>query len=97
MEVYTMEHRLMTEHEKVEIATRSMKLWEEGKEEESRALDRTIPLSPYLAKYWRKMMGKDFLINSGWNLAEALEEYGQDWLDTPDEVSPIAYFLNKNK
>jgi hypothetical protein len=34
----------------------------------------------YLAKYWEKMMGAEFLIQGGWNLAEAEAEFGQNWL-----------------
>jgi hypothetical protein len=39
-----MEHRLMTEHEKVEIATEAMKLRAEGKKKEASALNRSIPM-----------------------------------------------------
>jgi hypothetical protein len=76
-----MEHRLMTEDEKVEIATRAMKLRAEGKEDEARVLNRSIPMTPFMAIYWKKEMGKDFLIKGGWNLAEAEAKYGPGWLD----------------
>jgi hypothetical protein len=75
-----MEHRLMTEDEKVAIARESEKLREQGRDEEARALDRTIPMAPHLLKYWKDKMGADFLIKAGWNLAEAEAEYGQGWL-----------------
>jgi hypothetical protein len=39
----------------------------------------------YLAKYWKKMMGADFLIQGGRNLAEAEAEFGKDWLAGEDQ------------
>jgi hypothetical protein len=76
-----MEHRLMTEYEKVEVARAARKLKAEGKAEEAEALDRTIPMPAFFAKFWKEKMGKDFLIKGGWNLAEAEAEYGHGWLD----------------
>jgi hypothetical protein len=76
-----MEHRLMTEDEKVAIAMEAMRLRKEGKEDEARLLNRSIPMTAFMAKFWKEKMGKDFLINGGWNLAEAEAEYGQGWLD----------------
>jgi len=76
-----MEQRLMSEREKADIAKESRRLLDEGREEEAAALRKTIPLTPYLAKYWKEKMGAQFLINGGWNLAEAEAEYGQGWLD----------------
>ena len=76
-----MEQRLMSEREKADIAKESRRLLDEGREGEAAALRKTIPLTPYLAKYWKEKMGAQFLINGGWNLAEAEAEYGQGWLD----------------
>ena len=73
-------HKLMTEQEKADIVMRSIKLQEAGKEEEALELRTTIPLPPYMAKFIKDKMGVDFLINNGYNLAEAEVEYGQDWL-----------------
>ena len=77
-----MGNRLMSEQEKAAIARKSRELLDEGREEEAAALRKTIPLTPYLAKYWKEKMGAKFLINGGWNLAEAEAEYGQGWLDS---------------
>jgi hypothetical protein len=76
-----MEHRLMTEHEKADIAMEAIRLRKEGKEKEATALNRSIPMPAFMAKFWKEHMGKDFLINGGWNLAEAEAEYGPGWLD----------------
>jgi hypothetical protein len=81
MEVPNMEHRLMTEDERVKIHREARRLRAEGKESDATALRRTIPMSAFMAKFWKEHMGKDFLIKGGWNLAEAEAEYGPDWLD----------------
>ena len=75
-----MEHKLMTEHEKADIVIKSIEMQNLGQTEEAMALRRTIPLPPYMAKFIKEKIGVSFLIESGYNLAEAEIEYGQDWL-----------------
>ena len=75
-----MKDRLMTEQEKVEIFRQVIAIKEEGRIDEAIALNRTIPIPAYLAKVFKEKVGADFLIQGGWNLAEAESEYGQDWL-----------------
>ena len=77
-----MEHRLMTEHEKADIFMKSYKIKQSGDEEKAMELCRTIPLSPWLAKFIKEKQGADFLIKYGYNLAEAEAEYGSGWLNT---------------
>jgi hypothetical protein len=75
-----MEHRLMTEREKADTFMKSHELELAGKTEEAIAVRRSIPLQPYLAKLFKEKVGAEFLIESGWNLAEAEAEFGKDWL-----------------
>jgi hypothetical protein len=75
-----MEHRLMTEDEKVVITMESCRLREEGRADEATVLLRMVPMPAYLAKYWKEKMGADFLLQGGWNLAEAEAEFGKNWL-----------------
>jgi hypothetical protein len=75
-----MEHRLMTDREQADIIMKAHELRRTGKTEEAAALRRTIPVPAYLAKVFKEKVGADFLIQGGWNLAEAEAEYGQDWL-----------------
>jgi hypothetical protein len=70
----------MTLKEKLAITMKVIELEKAGKEAEARALDRSIPMSPYLAKVAKEQFGVDFLINGGWNLLEAEAKYGKDWL-----------------
>ena len=73
--------KLMTEDEKVAIAMEAEKFWEQGRDEEARALEKTMPLPAYLAKMLKERVGADFLIEGNWNLAEAEAEYGPGWLN----------------
>ena len=77
-----MEHKLMTEQEKADITMLSFDMEAAGQEEEALKLRRTIPLSPYMAKFIKENVGVDFLIKYGYNLAEAEAEYGSGWLTT---------------
>jgi hypothetical protein len=38
-------------------------------------------MPPYLAKIMKEKLGANHLIKGGWNLTEAEEAFGIDWLD----------------
>ena len=71
---------VMTLHEKLAIGVKAIELEKQGKFEEALLLQKSIPLPPFLAKWAKKRLGADFLIENGWNLAEAEAEYGPNWL-----------------
>jgi len=71
----------MTLDEKLSISNRALDLLDAGDEEGYSRLMRTAPMPPWLAKIMKEKMGKDFLINSGWNLSEAEANFGPGWLD----------------
>jgi hypothetical protein len=48
--------------------------------EEADRVWKQIPLSPTMAKWYKDMVGPEFLIKNGFNLSEAEHEYGQEWL-----------------
>jgi hypothetical protein len=79
--VTNVEHKLMTEREKADIFMKSVELERAGKADEAMILKRSIPAPAYLAKIFKDMMGADFLIQGGWNLAEAEAQFGADWLN----------------
>ncbi|MDR0909206.1 MAG: hypothetical protein LBM77_05510 [Spirochaetaceae bacterium] len=74
--------RLMTFEEKLAIDARYIELDEAGRHEEAMEVAKTRPLSPALAMVLKQRLGKAWVLNSGWNLAEAEAKFGQGWLDT---------------
>ncbi|MDR3301374.1 MAG: hypothetical protein LBT01_02425 [Spirochaetaceae bacterium] len=76
-------NKLMTEHEKLEIGVRAAELREAGKVAESRELALSVPMPPWMAKVFKEKVswGRDFLKNSGWNMAEVEAAYGKDWIN----------------
>ena len=58
-----------------------MLLLRAGDEEGASRLLRTVPMPAYLARAAKETIGTDFLLNGGWNLVEAEEEFGVDWLN----------------
>jgi hypothetical protein len=72
--------RTMTLEEEATVALKAFELKKQGKLEEYERMRKQIPLQPYLAKFVKEHFGVDFLIKTGWNLAEAETEYGSDWL-----------------
>ena len=72
----------MTLDEKLAISNKALDLLDSGDREGYSRLMRTAPMPPWLAKIMKEKMGKDFLINSGWNLSEAEANFGSGWLDT---------------
>jgi hypothetical protein len=75
-----MVHKLMTEDEKIAVYMKVHALREAGKKDEAIALNMTMPMPPFLAKFAKENGDADYLIRSGWNLAEAEAAFGPDWL-----------------
>jgi hypothetical protein len=70
----------MTLGEKLDMRIKSFELEKQGKYEEAEQLKKQIPIAPYLLKFYKDHLGLDALLKTGWNLSEAVEEYGPDWL-----------------
>jgi hypothetical protein len=70
----------MTLHEKLQIGVKGNELRKQGRIEEAEELEKQIPMPPYLARFYKKHLGLEALLRSGWNLWEAAEEYGPEFL-----------------
>ena len=55
-------------------------LLSKGKRNEASMLLKEIPLLPKSAKIMKEMFGCKHVIESGYNLIEAVEEFGREWL-----------------
>jgi hypothetical protein len=75
-----MNGQMMTLKEQLAIGVKAIELRNAGKDDEAMALAKTAPMPPFLAKILKEKVGTDYLIKSGWNLAEAEAEFGPDWL-----------------
>lgn len=71
----------MSPEEKTKMFNLARKLEAEGKNEEAEKIEMQIPLAPHLAMALKEVFGSEHVKNSGFNLSEAEEEYGKDWLD----------------
>jgi hypothetical protein len=81
-EFFMAQTRIMTLKEKTVIGLKALEAKNRGDEAEyMRIMKEEMPMPPYLAKWAKNHMGADFLIEHGWNLAEADAEYGPGWLD----------------
>jgi hypothetical protein len=72
--------RMMTLDEKLAVGMRAHEYLEAGNKAEAVRVILEMPMPPYLAKFAKEFIGADFLINGGFNLAEAEAEFGADWL-----------------
>ena len=72
--------QIMSFDEILSISNKACALWNAGDKEGCERLTKTIPMPPFLAKVIKEKVGVDYLINSGWNLSEAEEKFGADWL-----------------
>jgi hypothetical protein len=70
----------MSDREKAAVWKQATALRKAGKVDEARALEKTVPMVPFLAKFAKEHGLTDFLIESQWNMAEAEAAFGQDWL-----------------
>ena len=72
--------QIMSIEDKLTIRMKVFDLANQGKIDEAQNLERSIPLSPYLAKWAKKRLGIEFLVDNGWNLSDADAQYGSGWL-----------------
>ncbi len=70
----------LSEEESNEILTEAMKALERGDEDEYDRLGLMFPVSPEMADDLKKSIGIKALVESGINLIEALDTYGENWL-----------------
>lgn len=76
-----MGHKLMTDEEKWELLDAIEAAEDADNKEEAERLMHALPLAPGLARIAKESYGKEFLIENGYNLAEANVEFGDGWLD----------------
>jgi hypothetical protein len=74
------EMRTMSLAEKTDLILKSMELEDQGKVEEAWKVRRQAPLAPYLAKFHKEHLGLQSLLDSGWNLSDAVAKYGPGFL-----------------
>jgi hypothetical protein len=74
------EQRLMTEDEKFRTRLQAVRLSNAGKEAEAKELNRTIPIDPWDAAFFKKYLGLEALLSLDLNLAEVEQAYGKEWL-----------------
>ena len=71
----------MSIEEKERIFDEALALEEKGLIEESKRLMKTIPINPELANGFKKCFGMPLLHSIGFNFADAVKMYGEDWLN----------------
>jgi len=74
------EMKTMSLAEKTDLILKSIELEEQGKVEEAWKVRRQAPLAPYLAKFLKDHLGLQPLLDSGWNLSDAVAKYGPNFL-----------------
>lgn len=70
----------MSMEEKIKIIKKSKELKAMGKEEEAMELIKKIPVKPELADDVKRLNGIKWLIDGGYNLADAVSKFGDKWL-----------------
>jgi hypothetical protein len=70
----------VTDVEETEILSQAMAALDQGNEDEYDRFCKMLPISPESASDLKKSIGLEALIESGINLYQAVEAYGEDWL-----------------
>lgn len=66
----------------------SNEMWaadESGDVETYNRIDRILPADPEMARIFKEVYGKEYLLSLGLDLTEANLCYGEGWLDEPNE------------
>lgn len=66
--------------DKLDQFAKAAELEKQGKIEEAWKLKYEVPIAPYLAKFYKEHLGLDNLLKAGFNLSEAISEYGSDFV-----------------
>ena len=73
-----------TNEEMLRILDASLAANDRGDYAEEKRLLRSLPIEPITAKVAKRMYGKQYLLDEGYDLSHANEEYGEGWLDKDD-------------
>ena len=71
----------LTHTQKLDILEQVLTAEEIGDEAEADRLIRLIPLPAHLAKAFKESFGKEYVLQSGYDLSEAEAQYGHGWLE----------------
>ncbi len=72
---------VMTREQRFDIIKRANKSWAEGGEKKQLKSKKSSLSPPHLVKFYLEEFGRERLLNAGFNLSEAEEKYGKNWLD----------------
>ena len=75
-----LQKQTMTTEEKLDVLMKAHEYREAGNEAEADRITLELPMPSYLAELYKDILGADFLIKGGYNLADAEAEFGPDWL-----------------
>lgn len=75
-----MKKKPLTPDERWDIVQAYHKALDDGEDEKAHALIVRIPLPAGLADAFKRSYGAQYLLESGYDLTEAVEEYGEGWL-----------------
>jgi len=70
----------MTQCAEIDILDEINAAADSGNREKFLELSKKMPVPPEVAMAFKKGFGADFLAHSGFNLSEAENTYGKDWL-----------------
>ncbi len=67
--------------ERMEILEQGIDAYDAGDRKKALAILIQVPLKPGIANAIKSVYGVKYLVDGGFDLSEAIEEYGKDWLD----------------
>ncbi len=70
-----------TEAEEDYIMDQARAAWKAGDRKKYRELGKLLPIPPSLADNFKRNFGLAVLVDGGFDLSEAVEEFGEEWLD----------------
>ena len=70
----------MSKEERSRLLHKAIELGAMGDKEGERKIIRQIPMKPSLADDIKRIEGLQFLIDGGYNLTDAINEFGEGWL-----------------
>ncbi len=71
----------MGKEERAQLFDQYLEMCDAGNREKADDILIRIPLSPWLAKVVKKRLGIQYMREAGFNLSDAVDAFGMEWLD----------------
>ncbi len=80
-EILSTPRKFFSSDERMEILGHGLDAYEAGDRKKALEIAKQVPIQPGVANAFKQVYGVKYLVDAGFDLSEAIEKYGEEWLD----------------